>query len=573
MVSKKTFADYNITVPSGGGVERYTTCPQCSNGRKKKRDKCLSINVEDEVWFCHHCHWKGNLKNGTGWGEPVWIQDDYKKPKPLVKRDIKDVVYKFFTDRGISRATVDANQITVERVYIPQTEKFEDAITFPYFVKGVHLNNKYRARDKNFRMAAQAELCLYGYDDVKGTDDVVIWVEGEMDKLTLYEAGYKNCVSVPNGAPPPNSKSYSAKFAFLDSASEIIAHRKHILWFDRDAAGLKLELEISRRIGKEHCLRVRMPDDYKDANELHNGLGIETIAKCIENAEPYPVSGIHTADQLHDNLLDLHAGGLKGGYKTGWKGLDYFYTVALGQITVVTGIPNHGKSNFLDAMLANLAKESGLRFGIFSPENQPLERHAANLLEKATHNNFKAMSKDDVSNTNYWVNDHFYWILPDISESWSLKNLLEKAKVLVARYGINGLVLDPWNEIEHARTAAISESDYISKALTQIRQFARLYNVHVWVVAHPTKLTKDHKTGEYPPPTPYDISGSANWRNKADCAITVYRRTPKVGGSEFLVDVFVMKVRFKEVGKVGNVLMRYDPENTCYYEASQFDAD
>jgi twinkle protein len=158
-----------------------------------------------------------------------------------------------------------------------------------------------------------------------------------------------------------------------------------------------------------------------------------------------------------------------------------------------------------------------------------------------------------------------------VDDSWSLNNLLEKAKTLVTRYGINGLVLDPWNEIEHTRTSAMSETEYISKALTQIRQFARLYNVHVWVVAHPTKLQKDNKTGDYPPPTPYDISGSSNWRNKSDNCVTVYRRTPTAGHDNFLVDIFIMKVRFKEVGKVGGVALRYDPDNSKYYETSAGD--
>ncbi len=574
MVMDKTFQEFHINVNPSGATEQSAVCPQCSHQRKKKRAKPLSVNVKEGVWICHHCGWTGSLSKGTKWTEPAWIQPEYKKPKKLVVKDeLPDIVYKFFNERGISNKTVHSNKITLENVYVPQTERYENCITFPYYMKSEHINNKYRGRDKNFRMVGQAELCLYGYDDIQGTDDFVIWVEGEMDKLSLWEAGYTNCVSVPNGAPPPESKSYSAKFEFLKGAEEMIAHRKHILWFDRDEAGFRLEQEISRRIGRDKCLRIKMPSGFKDANELLIEMGVKAIVHCIKAAEPYPVAGIHTADELQDSLISLHKGGLKGGYKTGWLAADQFYSVALGQLTIVTGIPNHGKSNWLDCLLVNLAKESGLRFGLFSPENQPLERHVANLVEKATGNGFAALSEDDVTNCNYWINDHFYWILPTVDESWSLDNLLEKAKTLVARYGINGLVLDPWNEIEHARTAGISETEYISKALTQIRQFARHYNVHVWVVAHPTKLQKDQKTGEYPPPTPYDISGSSNWRNKADNCITVYRRTPVAGKPNYLVDILIMKIRFKEVGKVGECTLRYDPDNSNYYETSAFDKD
>lgn len=41
---------------------------------------------------------------------------------------------------------------------------------------------------------------FYGYDDIKGQKDIII-VEGEMDKLAMEVAGYKNVASVPDGAP------------------------------------------------------------------------------------------------------------------------------------------------------------------------------------------------------------------------------------------------------------------------------------------------------------------------------------------------------------------------------------
>jgi twinkle protein len=87
--------------------------------------------------------------------------------------------------------------------------------------------------------------------------------------------------------------------------------------------------------------------------------------------------------------------------------------------------------------------------------------------------------------------------------------------------------------------------------------------VHVWIVAHPTKLQKDQK-GEYPVPTPYDISGSAHWRNKADNCLAVYRRFDP--HHEPPVEVHVQKVRFREVGKIGLAELRYEKVNGNYRE-------
>lgn len=61
---------------------------------------------------------------------------------------------------------------------------------------GQLVNVKYRTLDKKFWQVKGAEKVLYGLDDIApGATDVVI-VEGEVDKLSLMEAGIKAVVSV-----------------------------------------------------------------------------------------------------------------------------------------------------------------------------------------------------------------------------------------------------------------------------------------------------------------------------------------------------------------------------------------
>ncbi len=57
----QTFPDFGIVVPAIHGGNWRATCPQCSHTRKKKSDRCLSVNVTEAVWYCHHCGWKGGL--------------------------------------------------------------------------------------------------------------------------------------------------------------------------------------------------------------------------------------------------------------------------------------------------------------------------------------------------------------------------------------------------------------------------------------------------------------------------------------------------------------------------------
>ena len=94
------------------------------------------------------------------------------------------------------------------------------------------------------------------------------------------------------------------------------------------------------------------------------------------------------------------------------------------------------------------------------------------------------MNRAEFDMAKVWLDQHYTVILP---ESPSIDAILDTARQLVRRKGIRGLVIDPWNEIEHARAATQTETEYISLALSRIRQFARANGVHVWLVAHPMK--------------------------------------------------------------------------------------
>jgi twinkle protein len=93
------------------------------------------------------------------------------------------------------------------------------------------------------------------------------------------------------------------------------------------------------------------------------------------------------------------------------------------------------------------------------------------------------------------------------------------AGVRLCRYGIRGLVIDPYNELDHQRPVHMTETEYVSQMLTRIKRFAQHNDVHVWFVAHPRQL--QGWKGE--PPNLYDISGSAHFINKADNGIVIHR--------------------------------------------------
>lgn len=568
----KTFADFGIDLGGRVGTDLYVTCPKCSPDRQKSKARVLHVNTEKGAWYCNHCAWAGGLNQGERQGEvkrKVVVRPEYVAPMR-----VPDKLVSFFHARGIPESVVLRNKIDLGMDYMPQVEKSVETIQFPYYVGGECANVKFRSlQGKMFRQVTGARKVLFGLDDL--TQQACAWsdgkstcimVEGEIDKLSLEVAGFVNAVSVPDGAPPVNSRPSDLKFEYLEDGNCFpIPMQRVIVAVDGDGPGKVLEEELVRRLGPDRCCRVQWPDGCKDANEVLLRHGVAELRRVIESARPCPIDGVMEASDVAEQVVQLYREGLPPGLSTGWSTVDQYYTVKPGEMTIVTGVPSHGKSEWLDALVVNLALLHGLRFAVCSPENMPLQRHLSKLIEKYVGLPFgggrlNRMPIQRAVEGLDWIQQHFTFIVPD--EAITIASLLETAKQMVTRYGIRGLIIDPWNEFDHRRPGNVSETEYISDCLGKIRRFGRTYGVHVWVVAHPSKLLKD-KNGEYPVPTPYDISGSAHWRNKADNCLTIWRDVQDYAKPTI---VYVQKVRFREVGKVGDVPLRWNGLNGRYEE-------
>jgi twinkle protein len=146
----------------------------------------------------------------------------------------------------------------------------------------------------------------------------------------------------------------------------------------------------------------------------------------------------------------------------------------------------------------------------------------------------------------------------DEDEEMNLEYFLELCRIAVLRKGVRVVILDPWNEIEHKMRSHEPETVYIGRALRAIKRFAKVYDVAFWIVAHPTKPFE----GKVRMPRLLDISGSANWANKADFGLSYHRAD---SGS---ADLCVTKVRKGYPGRRGNVKVQYDYRISRFVEAA-----
>jgi twinkle protein len=204
-------------------------------------------------------------------------------------------------------------------------------------------------------------------------------------------------------------------------------------------------------------------------------------------------------------------------------------------------------------LLVNLYRLHGWRSAVFSPK-MPVAPHLRDLLRLIVGG---AGDADDT------IDDAFAFLDADPTgrsddDDFDLRWIINKAVDAVLRYDARILLIDPWNEVEHAKRRDESTTEYVARSIRELRRFARDYGVVVIVVVHPTKDV--HEKGEVRIPTLYDADGSAAWFNKSDHGVCIHRRDPYQDESS----IFVQKVRFRTTGEKGEIRMSFDRRTGRY---------
>ena len=395
-------------------------------------------------------------------------------------------------------------------------------MAFQYFDEnGTLVNIKYRTVDKQFRQSPNAKRILYNYDNVYKSD-TVIFCEGEMDCISLFESGITNSTTLPDGAPKEAKfDPADARFKALEN-SPLVA-KNIIIFTDNDEAGKSLHQELLHRYGKDRCWYVTCPEGCKDANEVLMKHGATKLKELIDNATPYPINGLYKGHDYFDQVIDLYEG------------------------------------NYERALNIGMGK-----FAIFSPEHSTsmhIRRMVQMYCQKAFDEGFgNRMSRAELVEAMSFIDKHFFFIeskdaVPDIDM------IIEVSKSSVMKHGVRGIIIDPFNEVSAKRAGNQREDEHIRDFISKCKQFARNYSCTMWVVAHPTKMQKE-QDGSYAPPSAYDISGAAHWHNQSDVVITVHRDFDDNSTS-----VITRKIREQDLyGKIGQVKFFYDLDKKVFVE-------
>lgn len=525
-------------------------CPRCSDTRKHKSDRCLSVNIDEGYYNCKNCGWKGAVSDKV-----------YAIPekRPALTRTECESIYTWFAARGLGADTVDHFNLSHSIEKFPEIingkeEWVQKRVTcYNYYSDGRLINIKFKTRDKQFRMVKDAQKIPYNIDSVSDQGYVII-VEGEEEAMVWHQCGYSSVISCPNGA----SKGVN-NLDWLDVVYNKLAGKKIYIANDNDEPGIKLRDDLTRRFDINDVYYI----DYslKDGNDTLKEYGKDALVLLYENARQAPHKEIAEAKDYFE-VVQFY---LKNGYPKGpslqLPLTDEHWSFNRGQLMVKSGIPNHGKTTMLDWQLNRLAFLHGWKTAFFTPEHAgPLKiaRWCEQYVGKALHK----MNERELRDAMHYVDRHIVFYNTNEITDFSMDHLLEVGVSMIKRYGVDSIVFDPYTYIEN-REEGDNNTDRIGRMLVRLHNFAVRYDVLIILVAHPRKMDKKggSDSENYVVPRLYDISGSNNFFNTSDMGAVTYRDY-----STNITTEYFQKIKQHFHGKIGSVDYEFDPETGLYCE-------
>ena len=592
--------EYPVAGRQHGGPRSKLFCPSCQGGKQRERNFFVSIDRDmmGATWHCFRasCGFSGGGRLKDAPERPQRAPRFYRKPEPVPNPERSDAMIEYFRGFGIEPATLAALGIyrTLRAMpvldkdgkQIPDKTRMMPVIAYPYVDDGELVNVKYKAvyasGNKRFTQEAGTKRSLFNIDSFTefGPKDFGIFVEGEDDVLALWQAGYRQVTTLPDGSPTKVSETYDRhadddrRYEALHGEPRLDRLPTVILAGDMDEAGRRHHEEIARRIGKARCKVVRWPDGCKDAKDTLRTRGVEAVQHAIENAEFFPLEGVVVPDD--EMLLRLYHGIRDKRIRSGIHQIDDLFTLSeAGSLIVTTGISGRGKTTFWNAMMVALVeqREEEMRADwalrpyhcvIMSPEMR-VDEMAADLMAARAKQPFHLHKLIDripetevTAQHNPWIKKHFTFIQwKDRGSQPPLSWAFERVRENVIRTGAQLAIMDPWQEFDDEIPDGYrgTTSKWVGKRVQEAMGMVDELKVNLVLVTHPTKMRKISGDESDRAPDGDDIAESVHFKSRCDVGLTIHR--PKLETDT--MKAIVWKSRNSRFSRYGSVEMRLDP--------------
>lgn len=455
-----------------------------------------------------------------------------------------------------SHRKLDAALLQAMGVRARQHEHLGQTVAFPYKVNGEIKAAKFRTIDKRFLSTKGVSRGLYNLDALSQDQHLpIVITEGEIDCLSVIQAGYQRAVSLPDGWTEQGNKTE----ALVEAMEGLLASPYVIVAGDNDKAGESLPRAVATLLAGHDVRYAAWPEGCKDANDVLMVFGEGTLARCLTEAKRIdPPGGTITG------FSDMPPLSQQRVLKINKDPFDQVIALELGEVSVWTGLPGYGKSTLAIWVADEISKTENCRVGMIGFETHPF-RVRDQLARSNTHTSWKNLSPAERD-----------FLLKDLDARWRMVHTSSEAdhhlgwlapvvRTLAIRDRCRVIIIDPWNELEHLPEKGESMTSYINFAIKTIRHWAKSLECHIAIVAHPAKMKTD---GKPRPPTGYDIADSAAFFNKPGLGITVHP-----GDEDNEVQIINWKTRDTMLYGVqrGTIKVEFAATWGCYRAKGQID--
>lgn len=528
----------NYETREKGNELEFKYCPYCGGGGHRD-EWTFSVNLDNGAFKCLRasCEKQGHfveLCRDFGYKLEFETPKIYKQ-LPQRPIETRDEAVEYLKSRGISEKVARRFSITVRK-------DAKNILVFPFKDPEGHLVAiKYRktdfkkGRDKNKEWYEKDTMpILFGMDQCTNFDRLII-TEGQMDSLSVAEAGIENAVSVPTGA---------SGFTWFSFSLQWLKQFKEIVVFgDCEHGSITLIDGISSRL-KDCGVTVKCvrKEDYlgeKDANDILRRYGPMAVRFAVEHAE---VPKLNNVKQLADvksidiNKLDK--------IKTGVEDLDRCIRgMAMGQLVILTGKRGDGKSTFMSQMVAEALDQNR---SVFVYSGELADFHFKRWLNyQLAGPRYLQDYKDQFGETSWYLPDEvdaaiseWYrdraWlydnnaIVDGTEEEW-LPDTIER---MIQQYNVQLICIDnlmtAMEKIGEQTNLYLAQSNFVGR----LKAIAMKYSVVIVLVAHPRKAGKDETLDDNDL-----VAGSSDITNKADIVIKYSRCNEEDYGCDSLIKV------------------------------------
>jgi twinkle protein len=253
------------------------------------------------------------------------------------------------------------------------------------------------------------------------------------------------------------------------------------------------------------------------------------------------------------------------GQTTHFPEIDEIFRFSRGEVTVLHGMGNHGKSTILNQLLINRAELNGERFCYFSPEQYPasdfydelVETYIGGSVSKGQYQVSKELYYEGID----WLNRHFFYIYP---EDRTPQNILNTFSKVISKHKVDGVIIDPWNQMEH--DFSLRDDQHLSNVLTMFKKYALAENIYFIILAHPRGGLETKGDGNYKMPYYTHLAGGMMWGNKCDNILCYHRPNYRTDPKDTSCILASQKIkRQKYNGRPGFVEMEYKPHKSRFY--------